>query len=622
MRFLKCFAVGALTVTGWSQLRAQEAPIPQAPPSTADAADVAKREAELARREADLANREAAFASGTNQNLQPGIVTQSPDLSVPLPRRTPRQRTHGSPGMGTPLPSLQELRHEDTGILIRNTNAFPGPQDPNDHQNHVAHGTSSLRSYRITPFWRTPVGQAAFNPADPGMSPSAAAAAGDPVEDPTLDFGFQARPGILFDSGFAGGSTAFNPGSIALHGSDDSHKNGQLFFITPKNETGQNGFIVPFRPQVGVNLPSIAGMGSAAIHADMISTNGSDLQLRTGAVRYLSTTEEFGMGFGTMETLFGDLGSAPASIVTGNLPVGTVSAGSTKGGFRSVGQLRLTRYWHNAFVDNDVFEAAISLEDSSVLSPSNIKDTTTLNRYPTVAGRLRYGGNNGFDSYQVAGLAVPLGFENNNTSQEFFSTAYGVSTNARFEISDCDLTDTVYLGAVAGRGIGGYIFGNLPGSYVPNVATPNALNLVTDVGAYASYRHVWCPPQNGSFWSSNFMGGLAQAGCTINPSDKVQNNRQLCQTGCNLLWHKGANTTVGLEYQYASRETVPTMAKLHHGEDHRVMFVLQFAPNSSLTTEGRRSVAAQTSGPHAAAANDFSEAATDPNSSRKSRMRF
>ncbi len=631
MRCFRCLSICVLTFVFAGQIRAQELLVPL-PDAELTPAEIAKREADVARREAEIAKREAALAGREIQSnphaARAGIVSKQSSSAVGMRnQRLPRQLTHDSPAMGTPLPRLQELRHEKFGVPIRKTNVFPGPQDPNDHQNHVAHGTSSLRSYNIVPFWRTPEGLAAYGSADPRTLSAEADAAADAAttgnqapdpNDPTIDFSFQMRPGILFDSGNANGPKVFNPGTIALNGSKASHQNGQTFFIAPNGTNGANGFIIPFRTQAGYNIADAAGVGSAAIHADMISTNGADLRLRTGALRYLNTTEELGVGFGQMETLFGDLGSAPTSIMTGALPVGTVSAGTN--GFTGIPQLRVSRYWHNAFADSDIFEAAISVEDPRTLSnnistPDAVIGSTILNRYPTVAGRLRYGGSNGFDSYQVAGLVVPLGFENAKF-HESFATAYGISANARFEIGDCDLTDTIYLGAVAGRGIGGYIFGTLPGAFV----TVTNINLVNNVGAYASYRHVWAPPQNGSFWSSNFMGGLAQAGNTNIGKD----NRQLYQAGCNLLWHKGMKTTVGLEYQYASREAVIDTkdGNAHHGEDHRIMFVLQFALDPSLTSEGRRSVAAQTSDARAAAASDFNAAASDPSSSAKSRMRF
>jgi len=37
------------------------------------------------------------------------------------------------------------------------------------------------------------------------------------------------------------------------------------------------------------------------------------------------------------------------------------------------------------------------------------------------------------------------------------------------------------------------------------------IRLVTAYGGYAAYRHVYSVNEDGSYWTSNFFGGIAQA---------------------------------------------------------------------------------------------------------------
>ena len=582
--------------------------------------------------------------------------------------RTAYDYTHSGRAITSPLHSVQTARNERTGERIRMMDSLPGPQDPNDLLNPSADGTSSLTSFQLVPFWRTTAGSAQLTradhttvssstdgtvrmfgesdiPQDPyyfNPNPQAAEATASPKEDApkhTLDFGFQIRPGMFFDTGYTGGNNVFSPANIELSHSDKSHSNSQLFYNAGD---GTNSFLIPYRPQIGYSMAD-TGSGSVTAHADAISLNGNNLNLRTAALRYLDTSEEIGMGFGKMETLFGDLGTAAGTSISGALPVGTVSTGlitsdpatgNLTGGYVGVEQLRFMRYWHNARYSGDVTEWSLSLENQQYLTnkfiPANVggeSNYTVLNRYPTIVNRLRYGGSNGFNSVQIAGLLSPVGFDSKlpaNNFHEAFDMAMGVSTNARFELGNNCLKDTVYFGAVGGQGIGGYIFGNLPGAVLTPTKTGlvDDIRLLTAVGGYASYRHVLVVYDNGSSWSSNLMGGIAQASNSRDsiPSDLV--NRQLSQIGVNLLW-KNSNSLIGIEYQYGSRLVQDGTVADNFGDNHRISFALQFSGlPGSLTPAGGRALTSRSSLTKRATADDFNSAARDSRSSKKSRLRF
>lgn len=542
--------------------------------------------------------------------------------------------------------------------------------------NQAAHGTSSLRSFQFVPFWRTPTGSASLTESahatlsanadgtdatagtgdangeyyDPNPAPKAAAKKPDPPA-PThfLDFGFQVRPGMIFDSGTPAEKGAYSPGTISLSHSPASHSNGSLTF-NGGDQDGSNGFLFPYRPQFGYGINDKAS-GSLAASLDMLSITGGNPGVRTAAVRYVDPMEEIGFSFGKMETLFGDLGTASGTAVTGALMVGTVATTVPNGkdagsSFSGPSQLRLMRYWHNSRYAGDITEWSFSLEDPGAMDNSILYRTTStpgdpnfdkseskyvnlLHRYPAMVSRLRYGGSNGFDSVQIAGLLLPIGFDSLNPANNFheaFDTAMGLSTNARFELGDHCLRDTFYIGAVGGRGVGGYIFGNLPSAVLTSVKTAavDDIKLVDSIGAYCSYRRVLAVYDNGSYVSSNLMGGLANASDSLDSTDNLANNRQVYQTGVNLLWNRKDTYTMGLEYQYGSRLVQGgSLTSDTHGENHRIALLVQITPSlSSLTPSGGRSLTARTGSLRAATANDFNEAASDSRSSKKSKMRF
>jgi len=97
------------------------------------------------------------------------------------------------------------------------------------------------------------------------------------------------------------------------------------------------------------------------------------------------------------------------------------------------------RYWHSTQVENDITELSLSLEEQTFtqnqLLYTDQTNVAVLQRYPTIVSRLRYGGANGFNSIQIAGLISPIGFDSLNPVNSFheaFDTGWGISTNASF----------------------------------------------------------------------------------------------------------------------------------------------------------------------------------------------
>lgn len=610
------------------------------------------------------------FLEATEQRMQAQEKVRAEQTRSFYLNRTSQYRWNSLTAIPTPIPQLQAFRHEDTNIPIRPNNSLPAAHDPNDQLNPTTHGTSSLQTYQLSfgtmgsrrralaalnassnpnPFAMS--GTANSNPFAPfGQGQSADAQAGSngtlldnsPLD---LEIGMQVRPGIRYDTGNTGAANGvdnavFNPGKIALNGSAESHHNGQIYYFPNSSDPNEtNGFIFPYRPQAGISATNEIGTGRA--YTDLISNNdGSNLKTRTAVLQYVDPSDQWVVIAGQAETVFGDLGSAASPITTGALPVGTVStsSGSKGNGFIGVQQLRVAHFWHDTFEANDLFEMAVSAEDPRTSSDDTaliIADTTNTNivqRYPTLVGRVRYQGRNLFDSYQIAALVKPLVTENAQF-QDTAACGYGVSANTRFEIGNNGLIDTIYFGAVAGQGIGGYIFGNIPGAVVraPTAAvSTDSISLLNNFGTYGAYRHVWTVNSDGTWWSSNFMGGIAQSGdpgyvgvgSGANKAELA--NRLLYQAGCNLLWQTGCNSALGLEYQYGSRLAVPgglapSGQTSPHGEDHQIMLVFQFGLQPSIKQGASSSATKNATASRSMTAQDAASAAS---ANRTSRLRF
>lgn len=425
-----------------------------------------------------------------------------------------------------------------TGLLMRSPGDFlPPMDDPNDFQSNPLFGRQSLGMGIKPAFPEFLFG--ANDPSDP--------------QSPFVRFGIQPRPGVFYDTGYLNGAATFNPANIAVDGSEGAHSRGQLFYNMTKDLAS-----LPVRGQIELQNAQFFSMGPSQLYLDAVFLDGDQVFARNAYFRLFADLEN-AIAVGKAETVFGDLGNAPFLISTGALPIGAVSAQQDSGetAFTGIPQVRYTRYWG----PQGRLEGTLSIEDQSGFDDIiNIgTDTTLLHRWPVFVGRLRLRGATDFDSYQVAALVRPMGFDDANYN-DHFTTGWGVSALARF--CNSGRTDALYIGGASGQGIGGYIYGGTKSAIV----TDTEIQALTNTGAYVGWQHVWAYINPSRNLTSNFMYGYVW-GETPRPDD----NSLLHQAGGNLIWNASDGLGYGLEYQYGSRE----LGSHVQGDDHRIMFVLQ-----------------------------------------------
>jgi hypothetical protein len=213
---------------------------------------------------------------------------------------------------------------------------------------------------------------------------------------------------------------------------------------------------------------------------------------------------------------------------------------------------------------------------------------TILNRWPTFVARLRYQGENEWDTYQVAGLFRRIGYENDDTSKEYFDSSWGVSASARFKFNE--QRDAFFIGGVCGDGIGSYIYGSPTSVRIPTSPMPNVgITALRNYGAYAAINHIWTAPEAVRTLSSNFGYGYL-AGQTSGKTADAE-NRRLHQAWANLLLDATANSAYGFEYQYGNR----LVGSGKQGEDHRIMFVVQIGTKTNASGGNQSAPASATS---------------------------
>lgn len=420
---------------------------------------------------------------------------------------------------------------------------LPPASDPNDFQTDSLHNTKSLGTAH------DPIVLRLFRGSDVTSE-----------TDPKVRYGLQARPGIFYDTGYVSGET-FNPANIALDGEDEAHLRGQINFKDLSSSLEN----VPIRFQQDVQLTRFFGIDNGQAYFDLINSNGNDFQFRNAFIRVASSDE---LLVGKAESVFGDLGSSPKTLATGALPVGAVGVVKSTGAFQGIGQLRYTVNW------NTRTESSISIEDQSALNDDVINEGTgvTVLRRPAFAGRIRYHGTNGFDSYQLAALFRPFAIDD-PAFQDHTADGWGLSGIAR----RCNSADNlaVYAGVVGGQGIGNYIYGGTRAAYIPNETEIVAL---TNYGCYVAAQCVWL----GTF-SDNRLSSNVAYGCSAGKTARDEDNRSLHQAWCNLLWNATGSSAYGLEYQYGYRE----IGDGNSGDDHRFMFVAQVGTGAKNKDDAR-----------------------------------
>nr|AXL06668.1 porin [uncultured bacterium] len=450
------------------------------------------------------------------------------------------------------------LYRDETGRYYNaGTDQLPPAADPNDfHANplHAPPALSMAAQSRLLHFLVAPTGAAYDSSA------------------PRLSYGLQIRPGVFYDTGaFEDESIRFRPGRIALDGTDDAHRRGRIYF----NELENSLQSLPARLQFNASF-AFFGIDAAQAYVDAIHSTDNSLRGRSAFIR--SYAGDTGVLLGKAESAFGDLSSAPMLITTGGLPIGAVGViDESTNNFTSVPQLRFTRHWND-----DRLETTFTIEEQQLLDDVDYAGEVP-HFWPTFVGRIRLQGADDFNSLQLAALIRPIGF-NDDAFEDHAVTGWGLSAIARF--CNAARTDAVYFGVVGGRGIGGYIFGDIQAAIVP---TPTTIETLENFGAYVAYQRVWGFSDAIQNLSSNFACGYVSAD-PVRPAD----NRELFQAWCNLLWNATDSSAFGVEYQYGRRE----VGDERDGDNHRIAFVAQFStPSSRELNEQVRLTRAESGGP-------------------------
>jgi hypothetical protein len=476
------------------------------------------------------------------------LYNSPPALMAPDRAMAPQRAIPSAPFVAS------RLKFDATGRSFAGSpDLLPPASDPNDIQFYPLTRSSSLSTAAEPVFFST----------------RARAVTADETT-PLFQFGIQARPGIYYDTGaFEDGAsqTVLNPAQIALDGSDAAHERGQISF-SKFDDFGDAGNLVPLRLQAGTQLLDMLGLGQGQAYIDAPLFGGEELQIRTLVFRL--EREEQGWLAGKAETLFGDLGSSPILLETGALPIGVVSATSeldedttTGDVFDGVSQVRYNRYL------TDRIDASLSIEDQETILDRKREvvglgnDDTLLHRWPTFVARTRFNGANGFDSCQVAGLVRRIGYDDLEF-EDHFATAWGLSTIARM----CDATtdNAVSFGATGGRGIGGYLYGGTPSAVV---LEDQRIESLWNFGAYAAYQHVWYRTDKKESISSNLAYGFIHG-----QAPTADDNHEIHQAWCNLLWNFSDSSAAGFEYQYGRREVESGV----QGDNQRVISCSPSAP--------------------------------------------
>jgi hypothetical protein len=420
---------------------------------------------------------------------------------------------------------------------------LPVPTDPTDIQVSDLLGTTSVRTTGLA-------GPAGFRESTRGSPTSI-----------VLQHNIQGKLGVFYDTGFAGGAPQFAPRNIAVDGTDDSRRRGQLLFVE-SNLTG-----VPLNFELGAQLPD-SGAGRLQAYTELLADDVRGLDARRAFVRVLTPGDDLAFVVGKNDSLFGDKGAVPHQLSPNIIPIGAVGRTSSSGAFDTAPQINGTYFWRDVIGAGDRFEIGGAIEDQNGLNdiiPAS--NSVILNRYPALVSRLRYSGFNRFDSYQVAAMVRPLGVET-ASFDEVFESGWGASGVSRFRLSSATL-NAVYLGIVGGEGVGGYIFNGTPAAAMPNA---NDLLVLRSFGTYAGYQHYWYVLDKHRNLSSNILGGFVQG-----DSATALGHETLIQGASNLLWNISENVGLGVEYQYGHRE-IGTGAT---GDNHRILMALNVSTGTS-----------------------------------------
>ena len=385
---------------------------------------------------------------------------------------------------------------------------------------------------------------------------------------PDLGWNVELRPTLFYDTGYNGGTVPFRPDLIAVDGSEEAHRRGQLSFF---NFEEQQFVRLPAKVEFDSQIKDFADFGDGQAYFDLYSPQSDSIALRHGYLRFdaLGTTTFL---VGKAPTLFGDMGGSPVTIDSGSVPLGFVSVWNKsedyQGSFQGIPQIR---------VDQDLWDrtvrVGVSIEDQGSLDDVyKAGDALLLYRFPVFVTRLRWSPTD-FSSLQVAGLYRRFTIDSDLTYADNYANGYGVNLMGRWRSPS--LSNALFGGVAAGSGLGHYLYG---GSSAAIILADDDIRAVGQMGAYVGLEHVWYANEDGSrLLSTAAYGYLASETVVEDESRRVQH------AWCNLLWDRAKYYAVGLEYQYGWRETVARST----GNDHRLGLVVQInlGPDAAKATQ-------------------------------------
>jgi hypothetical protein len=397
---------------------------------------------------------------------------------------------------------------------------------------------------------------------------------------PDLGWNVELRPTLFYDTGYNGRTVPFRPDLIAVDGSADAHRRGQLTF----DNFNDSASVVrlPAKVEFDSQIKDFADLGDGQAYFDLYSPQSDSLALRHGYLRFDAAGSTTFL-VGKAPTLFGDMGGSPVTIDSGSVPLGFVSVwsngGDYQGSFQGIPQIR---------VDQDLWERTVrvglSIEDQGSLDDVyKAGDALLLTRFPVFISRVRWSPTD-FSSLQLAGLYRRFTIDSDITYADNYANGYGVNLMGRWRSPS--KSNALFGGVAAGQGLGHYLYG---GSSAAIILADDDIRALGQVGAYVGLEHVWYANDDGSrLLSTAAYGYLASETVVEDESRRVQH------AWANLLWDRARFYAVGFEYQYGWRETVARST----GNDHRLGLVVQInlGANAAKATQSDAQARAFTEG--------------------------
>jgi len=206
------------------------------------------------------------------------------------------------------------------------------------------------------------------------------------------------------------------------------------------------------------------------------------------------------------------------------------------------------------------FQGALESPETTLTLPNGTRLTPDDDRYPDMVARLNY--NPVWGSLSVAGMARQIRYSPNDTTHQE-TQAWGGAVSLAGRIKTYELDNIRFM----------VNYGNALGRYTTyDVFNDGALDStgqiqLTDVFAgFASYQH---------WWSQTLRSTVAYGFAQVADPSYLANttaSKQVQSVHVNLLWSPLLQTTIGLEYIYASRQ----LESGEEGDLQRVQFSTRF----------------------------------------------